>query len=106
MAKKKTKKTGTRRRRRSAEEIIEDLQKQITEVKARATAKALKKSGAVKAAIVALRAIDKGMDAAQEEDNNALRHVFADAREPLASFLTEQGMKLPKSRRPKGPRPK
>ena len=111
MAKKKKKTTkqaasGTRRKRRSAEEIIADLQKQIAMVKARATASNLKQSAAIKAALAAVRAIDKGLKAAQEEDNTTLRHVLADSREPLANFLSEQGIKLPKTRRPKGPRPK
>lgn len=99
------KKTGQRRKRRTPEEMIEDLQKQISELKDRANARQLKQSPAVKAALAAVKALDKGAEAAREEENTELRHVLADAREPLANYLTGMGMALPKSRRPKGRRP-
>lgn len=108
MAKKKAtrKKTGARRRRRTPEEIIQDLQRQIAEVRARAEARKLKESPAVKATLKAVRALDKALDLAAEEDNTALRHVLADARAPLRAFFDEQGLKLPKARLPRGPRPR
>jgi uncharacterized protein involved in exopolysaccharide biosynthesis len=104
MAKKKSE--ATRRKRRSPEEMIADLQKQITDLKARAEARQLKQSAAIKATLAAVKAIDKGIDAAKAEDNTQLHHVLADAREPLAAHLTGLGMTLPKPRRPKGRRPK
>lgn len=104
MAKKKN--SGTRRKRRSPEEMIEDLQKQIADLKQRAEARELKQSAAIKASLAAVKAIDKGIEAAKAEDNTQLRHVLADAREPLANHLTGLGMTLPKQRRPKGRRPK
>lgn len=107
MAKKKTsRKTGTRRKRRSPEEIIADLQKQIEDVKQRARARELKKSPAVKAAMMAVRAIDKALDLAAEEENSELRHVLADARGPLRDWAEQQDIKLPKARLPRGPRPR
>jgi len=107
MAKKKTtKKTGTRRKRRSPEEMIADLQNQIEEVKQRAHARELKKSPAVKAAMSAVRAIDKALDQAADEDNSHLRHALADARNPLRAWAEEQNIRLPKARLPRGPRPR
>ena len=98
--------TGRRRKRRSPEEMIEDLQSQIADLKARAEARQLKGSAAIKAALSAVKAIDKGVRAAVDEDDAKLRHVLLDARAPLAQHLEGLGMKLPKMRRPKGPRPK
>jgi len=108
MAKKKAtrKKATARRRRRSPEEIISDLQLQIEEVKARAEAKKLKQSAAVKSALSAVRSLDKALDLAAQEENSRLRHALADARNPLKAFFEEQGVKLPKARVPRGPRPR
>ncbi len=100
------KKKATRRRRRSPEEIIQDLQRQISEVKARSAARELKKSPAFSAAITAVKALDKALDLAAEEENGPLRHALADARKPLGNHLVELGVKLPKARLPKGRRPK
>lgn len=100
------KSAGKRRKRRSPEEMIADLQEQITELKTRAEARQLKQSAAIKAALTAVKAIDKGVEAAKKEEDAKLRHVLLDARAPLASHLEGLGMALPKMRRPKGPRPK
>lgn len=95
-----------KRIRRSPEEIISDLQEEIERLRTKAAAKALKKSPAVKLALTSLRTIDKGLDEAASEQNSPLRHAFADARKSLAAFLEKQGVRLPKARLPKGPRPK
>lgn len=99
------KEPGKKRIRRTAEQMIADLQAQIELVKARAQAKALKKSPAAKAALAALRAIDKGLELGAEENNGLLRHALADSRKPLADYLEAQGVKLPKARMPRGRRP-
>jgi hypothetical protein len=104
MAKKKS--SESRRKRRSPEEMIADLQKQISSLKERAEARELKQSAAIKATLTAVKAIDKGIEAAKAEDNTQLRHVLMDARTPLAEHLTGLGMNLPKQQRPKGRRPK
>ena len=98
--------TTKRRRRRGPEEMIADLQRQIEELKARAVARSLKTSAAVKHTMVAVRNIDKGLEEAAQEDNGALRHALADARRPLAEYLTSQGVRLPKARLPRGRKPK
>ncbi len=100
------KKKATRRKRRSPEQIIEDLQRQIRDVKARAAARQLKQSPAISASLAAIKALDKALDLAAEEEQGSLRHALADARKPLGEHLTELGIKLPKARLPKGRRPK
>ncbi len=95
-----------RRKRRSPEEIIQELQAEIQRVRERAQAKKLVESNAVKAGLSAIRAIDKGMDAAARENNARLRHAFADARRALSGELESLGVELPKASMPKGPRPK
>lgn len=111
MAKKKTRahaEGGTRkkRRRRSPDEIISDLQEEIRRVRDRARSRSLKQSPAVKSALSAVRSIDKGLAAAAEENNAHLRHALADARKALSGYLENQGMRLPRARMPKGPRPR
>ena len=97
---------AARRARRSPEEMIADLEAKIREVKNRAQAKELKQSPSVKEAMKVIRGVDKALEVAAEEGNNAIRHALADARKPLAEFLEGQGLKLPKARVPRGRRPK
>jgi hypothetical protein len=95
-----------RRIRRSPEQMIADLQEQIKSVKARAAAKELKTSPAIKKATSALRALDKGMELAHDEGNSLLHNAMADCRRTLGEFLEKQGMRLPKARMPRGRKPK
>jgi len=97
---------AARRARRSPEEMIADLEAKIREVKQRAQAKELKQSPSMKAAMSTVRSLDKSLEAAAEDGNNALRHALADARKPLVEFLEGQGLKLPKARVPRGRKPK
>ncbi len=95
-----------RRHRRSAEEIIADLQKRIEEVRQRQETRQLKGSPAVRGALAAAKALDRGLALAEVEGDTAMRHALADARMPVANMLAQRGINLPKTRRPKGPRPK
>jgi hypothetical protein len=95
-----------KRVRRSDEQLILDLQNKIQEIQGRAEAKKAKQSPAIRLMLRAVRAIDKAMDAAESEGDTALRHVLSDGREPIANYLQEKGVRVRKSRRPKGPRPK
>ena len=95
-----------KRVRRTDEQLIQDLQNKIEELQSRAEARKAKQSPAIKLMLRALRAIDKAMDAAEVEGETALRHVLSDGRDPLANYLQEKGVRVRKSRRPKGPRPK
>lgn len=98
--------SSSRRKRRSPEEMIADLQLQIEEVKQRATARQMTQSTSVKMTVTIVRQLDKALDLALEEDQTVLRHALADARKPLASFLSAKGIKLPKARVPRGRKPK
>ena len=105
MAKKKET-TRKRRKRRSPDEIIADLQEEIRRVRARQKARELKESPAHNAALSAIRALDKALDAAAAEGETALRHALADGRKALGGYLEAQGVRLPKANLPKGPRPR
>lgn len=100
MAKKKAK-----RKRRSPEEMIADLQRKIEDVKARAAAKEFEDSPSMKRTMTIIRSMGKAMDEAQRERNGALRHALADAHKVLAAHLESQGVKPPKPRMPRGRRP-
>ena len=108
MAKKKTKSPGTRKRRkrRSPDEIISDLQEEIRRVRARQKAKELKESPAHKAALAAIKALDKALEAAAEQGETGLRHALADGRKALGTYMEKLGVPLPKANLPKGPRPR
>ena len=95
-----------RRKRRSPEEIINDLQEEIRRVRSRQTQRELQESPAHKAAISAVRSIDKALSAAADEGETALRHALADARKAVGTYLEEKGLRLPKANLPKGPRPR
>ncbi len=109
MAKKKAAKdvaaTGKKRHRRNDEELISDLKNRIAELKHRQEARRLKESPSIRAAVSAVRHLDKGLNLAAEEGNGQLRHALADARKPLEAYLRGEGMKLPKARLPRGRRP-
>jgi hypothetical protein len=108
MAKTKSKAadSGQRRKRRSAEEKIADLEREIQRIRERAKARELEGSPAHRLTLNALRLIDKALNAAAEEDAGNLRHALADARKNLGQYLEEKGVRLPKARLPRGPRPK
>ena len=106
MANKKTKSVRARRRRRTDEELIQDLKARIQEVQARSRARELKKSPQLRSAVSALKALDRALDVAAEEEDTVLRHVLADARKILGAHLEEAGFDLPKANLPRGRRPK
>ncbi|MEZ5978428.1 MAG: hypothetical protein R3F34_09440 [Planctomycetota bacterium] len=99
-------KKGTKRIRRSPEEKIADLKRQIDELQARQKAKELEESASNKAALNVVRMLDKALAVAKEEGNNALAHALADGREPIANHFEQAGVALPKARRPRGRRAK
>jgi hypothetical protein len=95
-----------RRVRRTEEQLIRDLEAKLASLRERAEAREVKSSPAIQATLAALRAIDKAVEAATQEEDTALRHVLADARAPLEGHLDQHGIRIPKTRRPKGPRPR
>lgn len=104
MAKKKA--SASRRKRRSPEEMIADLQAQIESVKQRAQAREMKESPAMKRTITIMRGINKALNEAAEEKNTGLQHALADARKPIAEYMETQGLRAPKARLPRGRKPK
>jgi len=105
MAKKKTERKTGKRIRRNDEQLIADLKERIKELRARQDAREIKRSPAIKAALAAVRFLDKALEAAALEGSSPLRHALADSRKPLADFLTSMGVRLPKARLPRGRRP-
>jgi hypothetical protein len=109
MAKKKTKRTpkeGNTRYRRTDEELIQDLQNRIHEVKTRQKTRDMQRSPSIKAAATALKGIDRALAVAEKEEDNLVRHVLADTRRPLSVYLEKVGVKTPKVNLPRGRRPK
>jgi hypothetical protein len=78
----------TTRTRRTPEQLIEDLQKQIEAVKARAARAKVKKDPALRHISGAVRSIDK---AAKATADNAVRKALEDARATLAACLAMNG---------------
>jgi len=97
--------TKIRRKRRTEEEIIAELQEKIQLVRKRATIKEAKKSPAYKAAFSAVKAIDRALEVAAEEDETLMRHALAQGRKSLAAFLVGKGLHLPKANLPRGRKP-
>ena len=76
------------RTRRTPEQLIEDLQKQIEAVKARAARAKVKKDPALRHINGAVRSIDK---AAKATGDNAVRKALEDARATLGACLAMNG---------------
>jgi len=107
MAKKTAQRTpapGKQRYRRSDDELIADLKAKIDQLRQRAETKKLKTSPSMKRTLTIVRTIDKALAEATEEKNNELRRILIDARAPIAEFLGQQGVKMPKPRGPRGRR--
>jgi predicted ArsR family transcriptional regulator len=75
--------------RRSAEQLISDLQKQIEQIKARAERKKITKSPALRHMNAALRAIEKAMASCED---NATRKALNDAQATLTACLSLNGV--------------
>ncbi len=104
--KNKAEEAARKRHRRSIEEQISDLEEEKTRLLDRLKARELKTSPAHKASLGALRRIDKALNIAADEGETNLRHALAEARRALGEYLEKKGVRLPKARLPKGPRPK
>lgn len=103
---KASKEATKKRKRRSDEELIRDLQARLQEVKERQNSKQVLRSPAMKSAVKALNAIDRALDVAADQNETPLRHALADARRPLVAELERNGFKTPKAVLPRGRRPK
>jgi hypothetical protein len=90
-----------RRVRRTDEQLIRDLEARVQAIRERAAARSIKRSPSMRHAVAALRAIDKALEGAAGEGNATLRRTLADARGPLAAYLSAHGVSPPRKRRPR-----
>ncbi len=104
--KNKADQASSKRHRRTIEEQIKDLESEKEHLIERLKARELKTSPAHKAALGVLKLIDKGLDIAADEGETGLRHALAESRRALGEYLEKKGVRLPKARLPKGPRPR
>jgi len=95
-----------KRKRRTIEELIADLEEEKKALIERLKAKELQTSPAYKAATTAVKHLDKASELAKEEGESELRRALLAARDALAPHLEEKGVRLPKARRPRGPKPR
>jgi hypothetical protein len=89
-------KRSANRTRRTPEQIIEDLQKKIDEVKARAARAKVKKDHAMRHIGAAVRSIDK---AAKATVDAAMRKALESARVDLSACLELGGASMPRAAR-------
>ena len=80
--------------RRSPEQIVADLEKQIAEVKARAAAKSVRQSDEGKAFMAAVKAVDKAIKVAGDAKDEAMSRALDSGRAELAKHLVEMGVRL------------
>ncbi len=84
--------TATIRTRRTPEQRIADLQKQIEAIKTRAAAKTVKQSPSLRHVKAAMKSIGKAMSAS---DDNVLRQALGEARTTLSACMAMQGVLMP-----------
>ena len=91
-----------KRARRSTEQLIQDLQHKIEQLKARAARAKAKKDPALRHVHAAVRSIDK---AAKGAGDAAIRKALHEARATLVACLELRGAAVPAAARaPRGPR--
>jgi N-methylhydantoinase B/oxoprolinase/acetone carboxylase alpha subunit len=95
-----TPKTETKKRnRRTADQIVADLEAQIAAVKERAEAKAaakeVKGSADGLAFLAAVKAADRAIRVAADEQNGEMVRALEAARAPLAEHMIQMGVRLP-----------
>jgi len=98
------------RNRRSADQIVADLEQEIARVRARAEAKQaaaeVKGSPDGLAFLAAVKATDRAIRVASEHANDAMVRVLEAARAPLAEHLVQMGIRLPDHKAKRGRRRK
>ncbi len=78
--------------------MIEDLQRQIAEVKERAAAKQAKQAPEGRTFLMAVKAIDRASEAAKDAGNKKMLKALETARAPMVALMEEMGLRLPKPR--------
>ncbi|QDV08053.1 hypothetical protein Poly30_35890 [Planctomycetes bacterium Poly30] len=99
-------KPGKQRYRRTDEELIQDLQKRIEDLKNRKAAKAIKKDPASKEATGAFRALTKAVEKSKDTADADLKRALSEAQRILAEYFESKGLKVPKARKPRARRAK
>lgn len=94
-------KPGKQRYRRSDEELIQDLQKRIEELKNRKAAKEIKKDPTSKEATAAFRALTKAVEKSKDSSDAELKRALSEAQRILAEYFESKGLKVPKARKPR-----
>jgi cell division septum initiation protein DivIVA len=84
-----------KRRRRTLEELIADLEQEKDELVERLKTSDLRTSPAHRAALGAVRHIDRALELAAQEDESALRTALAESRRVLGEYLETKGVRLP-----------
>ena len=80
------------RKRRSAEQIIADLEAKIARVRERDATKALRADPAIKLTSIAARALNKALGEAKEPE---LMEALTQAKGALAGYLEAKGLRVP-----------
>ncbi len=93
-----------KRIRRTAEQMISDLEAEIARVKARAAAKEAKAAPEGKPFLAAVKGIDKAIEAAEEAGNKEMVTALEAGRAPLSELMVKMGLKAPASRPTRGRR--
>ena len=88
--------TNERKPHRTPEEQVADLQAKIASIEARAERKRARANPTVKAAITAVRVLDKGLAAAT---NSEMKEALQEARSAIAAVVATTGVGL-KAKRP------
>lgn len=94
-------KPGKQRYRRTDEELIQDLQKRIEDLKNRKAAKEIKKDPASKEATSAFRALTKAVEKSKDSSDAALKRALSESQRVLAEYFESMGLKVPKARKPR-----
>lgn len=94
-------KPGNTRYRRTDEELIQDLQKRIEDLKKRKAAKEVKADPAAKEATTAFRALTRAVDKAKAGSDADLKRALSESQRVLAEYFESKGMKVPKARKPR-----
>ncbi|MEM9802500.1 MAG: hypothetical protein AAGA20_19380 [Planctomycetota bacterium] len=99
-------KPGKTRYRRTDEELIQDLQNRIEDLKKRKAAKEIKADPAAKEANSAFRALTRAVEKAKDSGDADLKRALSESQRVLADYFEAKGLKVPKARKPRARRKK
>ena len=90
-----------KRKTRTVEQRIADLEAEIAKVRQRDAAKKLKADPCVQEAAKLIRTLHKATSVAEEAKNEALSNAVTIARDAVGSYLQDRGIAVPKRREKK-----